>query len=262
MRIMFRSLLFLLALTALGAAVVYSAVRGSLPPLDGKRAVAGPTGEVAIERDALGVVTIIGRSRTDVAFATGFAHAQDRYFQMDLGRRMAAGRLSELFGDAAFDTDVRNRRHRFAAVAADVFAALAPAERAVLEAYATGVNAGLASLRVRPFEYLLLRQAPEPWRAQDSLMAVFAMYLQLNDSEAATDRQRGLLAARLPPGLLRYVYSVAPVWEAPIDGIVTAAATMPTPEEFDLRHYRHRRSAAGGVCRHPHDLRKSRARQQ
>ena len=97
-----------LALTALGAAVVYATVHGSLPPLDGKRAVAGPTGEVAIERDALGVVTIIGRSRTDVAFATGFAHAQDRFFQMDLGRRMAAGRLSELFGDAALDTDVRN----------------------------------------------------------------------------------------------------------------------------------------------------------
>ena len=120
MRIMFRSLLFLLALTALGAAVVYSTVHGSLPPLDGKRVVAGPTSEVAIERDALGVVTIIGRSRTDVAFATGFAHAQDRFFQMDLGRRMAAGRLSELFGDAAFDTDVRNRRHRFAVVAAEV----------------------------------------------------------------------------------------------------------------------------------------------
>ena len=93
-------------------------------------------------------------------------------------------------------------------------------------------------------------------------MTVFAMYLQLNDSEAATDRQRGLLAARLPPVLLRYLYSVAPVWEAPIDGIVTAAATMPTPEEFDLRHYRQDAALLSGVCRHPHDLRESRARQQ
>ena len=219
-------------------AAAYVAVRGSLPPLDGRRVVAGPAAALLIERDALGVVTITGRSRNDVAFATGFAHAQDRYFQMDLARRMSAGRLAELLGDTVLELDVRNRRHRFGAVAADVVAALEPAERAVLEAYARGVNAGLDSLRVRPFEYLLLRQSPEPWQVTDSLLVVYTMYLQLNDSEASDDRQRGLLAAAVPASVLRYLYSVAPAWEAPIDGVVTAAAPMPTAGQYDLRRYR------------------------
>src|SRR5690606_20412197 len=124
------------------------------------------------ERDALGVATIRGASRADVAFGTGYAHAQDRYFQMDLARRMSAGRLAEIVGDAALDLDRRNRLHRFAAVAAQVFERLPQDERRLLEAYAAGVNAGLASLGVRPFEYLLLRQRPEPWQARDSLLVV------------------------------------------------------------------------------------------
>jgi penicillin amidase len=148
---------------------------------------------------------------------------------------MSAGRLAELFGDKALDTDARNRLHRFSSVANAVLAALTPAQKAVLDAYARGVNEGLASLRVRPFEYLLLRQQPEPWQAQDSLLVVFSMYLQLNDTEAASDRQRGFLAARLPAAVFRYIYSVAPVWEAPIDDVVMAAAPMPGPADLDLR---------------------------
>jgi penicillin G amidase len=235
MRLLRGVLLGLLVLVLLVSGVLYVTVRGSLPPLDGSRVTAGTAAPVTIERDAVGAVTITGQSRADVAFATGFAHAQDRYFQMDLARRMASGRLAELFGDVALDTDVKHRLHRFTAVADAVFADLEPEERAVLEAYARGVNEGLASLRARPFEYLLLRQAPAPWRAQDSLLVVFTMYLQLNDSDASADRQRGLLASTLPPSVFRYVYSVAPVWEAPIDGVVMAAAPMPEPGEMDLR---------------------------
>ena len=227
MKIISRVLLGLIALLLVGVAVAYLAVRGSLPVIDGERSVAGLEGETVIERDALGAVTITGHSRDDVAYATGFVHAQDRFFQMDLSRRMSGGRLSELVGDAAMDMDARQRIHRFHDVAERVYAQLAPAEKTLLDAYARGVNAGLESLRVRPFEYLLLRQRPEPWRPQDCLLVVYAMYLQLNDAEASADRQRGLLAAALPPDVFRFVYSVAPVWEAPIDGVVMAAAPMP-----------------------------------
>jgi penicillin amidase len=235
MRLLKRLLLGLLVLALLVCGGLYFAVRGSLPPLDGQRVVAGPGSPVSIERDALGVVTITAATRDDAAFATGFVHAQDRYFQMDLARRMSAGRLAELFGDKALDNDARNRLHRFSTVAAAVLAELTPAQEALLEAYARGVNQGLASLRVRPFEYLLLRQKPQPWQARDSLLVVFSMYLQLNDSEAAADRQRGFLAATLPAAVFRYVYSVAPAWEAPIDGVVMAAASMPGAEDLDLR---------------------------
>ncbi|HEX9207467.1 MAG TPA: penicillin acylase family protein [Steroidobacteraceae bacterium] len=237
MRILSRIVLGFAVLVLLAAGAVYLAIRGSLPPIDGEQAGAGLGAEAVIERDALGAVTITGRTREDVAYATGFAHAQDRYFQMDLARRMSAGRLAELVGDAALETDARNRLHRFENTAGQVFAALPAPDRALLESYARGVNAGLASLTVRPFEYLLLRQKPQPWRPEDSLLVVFTMYLQLNDSEASADRQRGLLAAALPAEVFRYVYSVAPAWEAPIDGVVMAAAPMPDPATFDLRRY-------------------------
>ena len=238
MRWLTRSLLVLTAVALVTSAAVLFAVRGSLPPLEGVRSAAGLAADTVIERDAFGAVTIHGHSREDLAYATGYVHAQDRFFQMDLARRIAAGRLSELVGDAAFETDANSRLHRFASVTDAVFANLASSERAVLEAYAGGANAGLASLRVRPFEYLLLRQRPEPWHARDSLLVVFAMYLDLNDSDASSDRQRGLLAATLPAEVFRYVYSVAPTWEAPIDGIVMAAEPMPGPEALDLRHFR------------------------
>jgi penicillin amidase len=181
----------LLASFALAAA--YLGLRGSLPDLDGRSAVHGLRRAVTIERDALGVPTILATSRADAAFALGFAHAQDRYFQMDLTRRLAGGRLAELFGDVALDTDRDRRRHRFAAVADEVLAALPADHREVLDAYAAGVNAGLGRLAVRPFEYLVLRTQPQAWTPRDSLLVVFAMYLQLNDADASLDRQRGLI---------------------------------------------------------------------
>ena len=70
----------------------------SLPPIDGQSRGRGACAEATIERDARGVPVITARSRADLAFATGFAHGQDRFFQMDLSRRLAAGELSELFG--------------------------------------------------------------------------------------------------------------------------------------------------------------------
>lgn len=237
MRILLRVLSAVAVLLVLAAGAVFLAIRGSLPTVDGEQAAAGLGADTVIERDALGAVTITGRTRDDVAFATGFAHAQDRFFQMDLARRMSAGRLAELVGDVALETDGRNRVHGFDGVATAVFARLPAEHRALLDAYARGVNAGLDSLGVRPFEYLLLRHAPERWRPEDSLLVVFTMYLQLNDSEASADRQRGLLAASLPPEVFRYVYSVAPAWEAPIDGVVMAAAPMPGPDVLDLRRY-------------------------
>jgi acyl-homoserine lactone acylase PvdQ len=71
-------------------------VARSVPLLDGEIEIAGLASPVTIERDALGVPTIRGSSRLDVAQALGFLHAQERFFQMDLMRRQAAGELSEL----------------------------------------------------------------------------------------------------------------------------------------------------------------------
>ena len=237
MRWLIRILAALVLLAVATVAAAYLSVRGSLPQLDGELAAAGLGATATIERDALGVATITGSSRADVAYATGFAHAQDRFFQMDLARRVSAGRLAGVFGDQALELDRRNSVHRFETIAGQVLERLPETERAVLDAYAAGVNAGLDALRVRPFEYLLLRQRPDPWQARDSLLVVYTMFLQLNDSRADSDRQRGLLQGALPPEVFRFVYSVAPEWEAPIDGLVATAAPMPGPESYDLRRF-------------------------
>src|SRR5258707_211329 len=113
----------LLLLVAAAAAWGWWQLRGSLPPLDGARTVAGLAAPVKIERDAAGVPTISGTTRLDVARATGYLHAQDRFFQMDLLRRRGAGELSELFGAVAVDLDKSARLHGFRRTAAQVVAA-------------------------------------------------------------------------------------------------------------------------------------------
>src|SRR5262245_3666687 len=100
----------------------------SLPQLDGTQHAAGLAGEVTVARDEYGVPAISGGSRLDVAYATGFVHSQERYFQMDLLRRTAAGELSELFGARAINLDKSNRLHRFRARAELAIQAMPPGE--------------------------------------------------------------------------------------------------------------------------------------
>src|SRR5262249_26235905 len=141
----------------------------------------GLAAPVTVERDDLGVPTIRGSSRLDVARGLGFVHAQDRFFQMDLFRRAAAGELAELFGHAAVAQDRSVRLHRFRSVAQRVQETAPAPDRALVEAYAAGVNAGLSALGSKPFEYLVLRADPAAWRPEDTVLVVLAMFLQLND---------------------------------------------------------------------------------
>ena len=129
-------------------------LRASLPILDGSVELAGLADPVVVQRDALGVVAIRGSSRLDLARATGFVHAQDRFFQMDLARRRAAGELAAMFGPAALETDRENRLHRFRHRAEQVLAHAEEAEISILEAYAAGVNAWINSGNPLPVEYL------------------------------------------------------------------------------------------------------------
>ena len=108
--------------------------------------------------------------------------------------------------------------------------------RALLEAYAGGVNAGIDSLRARPFEYLLLGQAPEPWRAEDSLLVVYAMWIDLQGLVAGRDElRRDRLAAVLPETAYRFVVAPEPAEEAALDGSRLPQMPIPTAEEYDLR---------------------------
>jgi penicillin amidase len=230
-----RSVALLLVLLLVTALAAWLALRASLPQLEGEIALAGLTAPVAVERDALGVPVIRGATRADVARATGFVHAQERFFQMDLLRRTGAGELAALLGPALLDTDRRLRLHQFRRRSAAALSALDAADRALFEAYAAGVNAGLERLGARPFEYFLLRQPPRPWRVEDSLLAVDAMWIDLQGLEARHEQRRGRLAAVLPASLYRFLTEPDPSWEAPLDGTRLPEMPLPTAAEYDLR---------------------------
>ncbi len=233
------SLLGLVALVLISFALAWWAMRRSLPPLDGEANAAGLSAPATLERDARGVPVITAASRPDLAYALGFAHAQDRYFQMDLSRRFAGGELSELFGPVAISHDTRVRRFGFRAVSRDVIAAASPEERAVLDAYTRGVNAGLSGLDARPFEYLVLRAKPRAWSAEDSVLVVYSMWWQLQWSgvSAEIDRrrlERAAAAGSTPAAaheLIAFVHAGHSEWDTPNYGneICTKNCARPVP---------------------------------
>jgi penicillin amidase len=210
-------------------------LRASLPTLDGRSARTGVHASVRVDRDADGVPSITAQNRGDLAFALGYLHAQDRFFQMDLLRRAAAGELAALLGPSLLPADRELRRHRFRDVARNAVASLDAPTRAVLDAYVNGANAGLRALRARPFEYWLLGVEPKPWAAEDTVLCAHAMFLQLQDSTGHLQLQRALLRATLPEPLWRFIEAGAPEWDAAVDGSRSEPPRMPTPEEIDLR---------------------------
>ncbi|HXO18605.1 MAG TPA: penicillin acylase family protein [Thermoanaerobaculia bacterium] len=228
--------LALLVLAVAGLGVwAYARLAASLPQLDGRRAIPGLQAEVRIERDALGVPTIRGASRLDAARALGFLHAQERFFQMDLLRRQAAGELAELLGPALVKADRGHRLHRFRAVAERIYGRFSPADRALVDAYTAGVNAGLAALGAPPFEYLALRAAPAPWRPADSVLIPFAMFFELQDPQDRQESALGLMTDLLPPPLVDFLAPQGGEWDAPLAGGPLPAPPIPGPEVFDLR---------------------------
>ena len=211
-------------------------IAGSRAQLDGRQQVPGLQHAVNVTRDALGTVTITGQSRADVAYALGYVHGQERFFPMDLMRRVAAGELSELVGPAALDTDLNHRRHRLRAVVQAAYAALTPDQQHMLDIYRDGVNAGLSHLREKPWEYLLLKTEPQAWRSEDSLLVIAAMYLDLNDDGRDTrEQQIAQMRAVLPAPLVDFLISPDPNWEAPLQGGVSPSPVIPGADVFDLR---------------------------
>ncbi len=214
----------------------YIQLHGSLPQQDGIVALTGLSAPVLIDRDALGIPTIRGENRLDVARATGFVHAQERFFQMDLLRRTAAGELAALFGLAALDLDRANRLHRFRHRARQALITAPPEDQMLIARYTAGVNAGLHTLSAPPFEYLLLRTTPEPWQPEDTLLVVYAMYLDLQSQQWLRESARGVLHDQLPPALAAFLDPPGTEWDAPLQGESFTVPLPPGPEVIDLRH--------------------------
>lgn len=146
------------------------ALRAALPPLSGELALPGLERPVEVFRDAWGVPHIrAAGGSADAWRALGFVHAQDRLFQMDLTRRRALGRAAEWLGPGAAEADILVRRLGMERACRRDYAALGAEARGMLDAYAAGVNAFLASGAPPPVEYALLGATPEPWEGWHSI---------------------------------------------------------------------------------------------
>src|SRR5262245_6865548 len=136
--------------------------------------------------------SILAGSRHDLYMALGFVHAQDRLFQMDIQRRLGAGRLSEVTGNTALPSDRFMRTLGLYRHAAASVNAASPEFRAVLDAYAAGINAFLHSGKTLPIEFTALGYRPYDWSPADSL--VLGKILELQHSG---NYRRELLYARM-----------------------------------------------------------------
>jgi penicillin G amidase len=225
---------FFLMVALLG--LVWGTLSASLPTLDGILAVAGLERPVAVERDSLGIPTIRGENRKDIAYATGFVHAQDRFFQMDTLRRRAAGELSELFGPATLPADREARVHRFQNRAETELNGLHKDEKEILQAYADGANSGLRQLKAKPFEYYLLGAEPRRWTPQDCLLVVYAMALDLQEKPGHVQLALEALKRALPPKAFEFFAPRFSSWDTPLDGSEPSSpAPFPNESDFDLR---------------------------
>lgn len=230
--ITFSSLLGLIVILVLSGTFM---LRGSLPRLKGETTLPGLREQVYVDRDELGVPDIQAANRIDAARALGYIHAQDRFFQMDLQRRSAAGELAALLGPQLVSTDRGVRIHHFRELAHRVLAESPPRYMAILEAYTGGVNQGLADLRTRPFEYFVLRQKPEPWKPEDTVLTICAMFLDLSLSTAFIEHTSSMVADVLPECLADYLLTPAARWDAPLQEGPPFPATIPDSTQVDLR---------------------------
>jgi penicillin amidase len=154
----------------------------SLPRVRGRLGVTGIAAEVTVGRDRWGVPHINATTMEDAAFAAGVVHAQDRLWQMEVTRRVATGRISELIGTDGVNIDRFIRRVGLHRVARDEELRLAPEARRMLKAYAAGVNTIGQSSHALPLEYRLLGVTPEPWEPMHSLatLKLLALGLSMN----------------------------------------------------------------------------------
>ena len=152
---------------AAGAAALY-VVRRPVPRPRGRVVLDGLQESVEIIRDRWGVPHIYAANVRDLFFAVGYAQAQDRLWQMDFNRRLAAGRLAEVLGEPALEIDRLTRRIGFRRTAEEDSRAALDEERTILESFTAGVNAYIERCKL-PLEFSILRYRPEPWKPADTL---------------------------------------------------------------------------------------------
>lgn len=224
-----RLLLIVVVLALGGTAIVYGVLTLSLPTLDGKGRSDAVTQPVKVARDTLGQAVITAATRHDAAYGLGYAHGQDRFFQMDLLRRNAAGELSELFGKAALALDKKMRFHQLRKRSQAILKTLPQADKQLLKSYAQGVNEGLAQVGYPSFEYLLTGAEQQPWQSEDSLLVIFSMYLDLQT--ATFERDQALIQIQQQYGAKMVEFLTQPSqYQAALDGSILTPYSQTIPQ--------------------------------
>lgn len=220
------SVLALLFLTVLG---LYISLRMSLPALDGNSATYHVNAPTELSRDELGQAVIKANDIFDAAYALGFAHAQDRFFQMDLQRRAASGSLSQWVGDIALDIDKKARFHQFEKRAKAVFDNLPSKQQELLVRYAHGVNDALSEYTLPPFEYLAAGVDIKQWRPTDSILVIYSMYLDLQGSQVELDFAREALLSTFGNDVYSFITQPSN-YQAALDASEIPLLEAPIPE--------------------------------
>lgn len=182
-------------------------LRASLPRYDGEITLAGLASKVTVLSDAFAVPSVMAQSRLDAFCALGYLVARDRLFQMDTLRRLVSGHLSEVYGQATVQFDVKQRTLGFKHVATAALNKLPAEQREILQAYATGVNAYLAQVKVLPPEFLALRYTPEAWTPLDSLLIGLYLFQNLSEQTEKFERAATVMEKLLPPEVFRFFTS-------------------------------------------------------
>ena len=174
---------------------MYLSFAKSLPQTQGDIAISGIEHPVSLARDGQGIVHIKAQSDKDAFFALGFAHAQDRLWQLEVQKRTVQGRLSEIFGKSTVNTDIWFRTLGLYQSGAKSWDVLSAEAQSSLTAYTAGINAWLDSAETYPAEFTLLGIEPEPWHVNDSL--AYIKLFALNLSGDFRQEIRRMLAAQL-----------------------------------------------------------------
>jgi penicillin amidase len=222
----------LVLLIASAAFWIYWTEKRELPQVDGAITLNGLSAPVTVIRDKLGVPHIRAQSFDDLFFAQGFVTAQDRLWQMDASRRLAAGELAELLGPSMLKHDRQQRYLQMRAACERGMAALNPQERHLLEAYAQGVNAFIERNRDRlPLEFKLLHYTPARWRVLDSLLIGANMHQMLN-TQYDVELKREKLIRHLNPQEISDLYPQSS-WRdlPPAEQADPSAAAEPLPSQ-------------------------------
>lgn len=206
---------------------------------DHSEEIEGLSGEVSIVRDRYGVPYITAANENDAMAALGYAHAQDRLWQMDMFRRFGQGRLSELLGSHLIAYDALSRTVGFERIAQEIYAKMPGQTKATVEAYSRGVNAFIENNRSRyPFEFDALGYEPEPWTPIHTVIVVRLLAWEQNTAfwtdlvfEGLRSRVDSALLGDMAPWYPSYGPTIIPGGQSPEPLLESLRAGAPPPRD-------------------------------